>query len=36
MLETQSKSEITKPFIESQPNKLNFNDDFDSDDEVIY
>lgn len=36
MLETQSKSEITKPFIESQPNKLNFNDDFDSDDESFF
>jgi len=36
VLETQSKSEITKPMNdESQPNKLNFDDDFDSDDEVI-
>jgi hypothetical protein len=38
MLKTQSKPEITKSFNESQPNniKLNFDDDFDSDDEVIY
>jgi len=36
MLETQSKSEFTKPLNESHPNKLHFDDDFDSDDEVIY
>jgi len=38
MLETQSKSEFTKSFNDSLPNtkKLNFDDDFDSDDEVIY
>lgn len=36
MLLTQSKSEITKPLNESQSNKLNFDDYFDSDDEVMY
>lgn len=33
ILETQDKPEITKSFNESQ---LNFDDDFDSDDEVIF
>ncbi|XP_022162008.1 uncharacterized protein LOC111027857 isoform X2 [Myzus persicae] len=38
MLETQSKSGITKPFDESLQNtkKLNFDDDFDSDDESFF
>lgn len=38
ILDTQSKSELTESINESQPNKikLNFDDDFDSDDEVIY
>ncbi|KAL4096760.1 hypothetical protein QTP88_021651 [Uroleucon formosanum] len=36
MLLTQSKSEITKPLNESQSNKLNFDDYFDSDDESFF
>ncbi|XP_060835049.1 uncharacterized protein LOC132918014 [Rhopalosiphum padi] len=38
MLKTQSKPEITKSLNESQPNniKLNFDDDFDSDDEAFF
>jgi len=38
MLETQSNPDITKSLNKSQSNKtkLNFDDDFDSDDEVIF